>query len=65
MCLCINTKTNFNFRQLWNMNLVFLEFSFTLPFAECQCGAAFFKPGAEIDDIAYLWIAATYTIICG
>ena len=50
-----------NFRQLWNMSFGFFGIQFGFALQNANVSRIFQTLGAEIDDIAYLWIAAPVT----
>ena len=55
------TKKPLSFRQLWNMSFGFFGIQFGFALQNANVSRIFQTLGAEIDDIAYLWIAAPVT----
>ena len=55
------TKKTLNFRELWNMSFGFFGIQFGFALQNANVSRIFQTLGAEIDDIAYLWIAAPVT----
>jgi maltose/moltooligosaccharide transporter len=54
-------KPRLSFRQLWNMSFGFLGIQFGFALQNANVSRIFQTLGAEIDDIAFLWIAAPVT----
>jgi maltose/moltooligosaccharide transporter len=54
-------KPRLNFKQLWNMSFGFLGIQFGFALQNANVSRIFQTLGAEIDDIAFLWIAAPVT----
>lgn len=54
-------KNPLSFRQLWNMSFGFFGIQFGFALQNANVSRIFQTLGAEIDDIAYLWIAAPVT----
>ncbi len=55
------SKSRFNFRQLWNMNLGFLGIQFGWGLQMANMSAIFEYLGADADQLPILWIAAPLT----
>ena len=54
-------KPRLNFAQLWNMNFGFFGIQFGFALQNANVSRIFQTLGAEIDNIAFLWIAAPVT----
>lgn len=54
-------KQRLSFSQLWNMSFGFFGIQFGFALQNANVSRIFQTLGAEIDDIAYLWIAAPVT----
>lgn len=54
-------KSQFNFRQLWNMNLGFLGIQFGWGLQMANMSAIFEHLGAKADQLPILWLAAPLT----
>src|SRR4026209_467481 len=54
-------KQKLSFAQLWNMSFGFLGIQFGFALQNANVGRIFQTLGAEIDNIAILWIAAPIT----
>jgi maltose/moltooligosaccharide transporter len=57
----ITRKPRLNFYQLWNMSFGFLGIQFGFALQNANVSRIFQTLGAEIDQIAYLWVAAPVT----
>src|SRR5688572_17538464 len=54
-------KPQLNFTQLWNMSFGFLGIQFGFALQNANVSRIFQTLGAEMDNIAFLWIAAPVT----
>jgi maltose/moltooligosaccharide transporter len=61
MSIATTAKPRLSFSQLWNMSFGFFGIQFGFALQNANVSRIFQTLGADIDDIAYLWIAAPVT----